>query len=109
MIGKEATEETRYYISSLRDVEKAAKAIRSHWGIENKLHWSLDVLTREDDWASKIDTIAMNLATIRKLSINFLRKADLGENTKLSGPMLMFRCSLDLPTLEKVLFGSTLE
>lgn len=109
VIGKEATEETRYYISSLTDVEKAAKAIRSHWGIENKLHWSLDVLTREDDWASKIDTIAMNLATIRKLSINFLRKADLGENTKLSGPMLMFRCSLDLPTLEKVLFGSTLE
>lgn len=109
VLGKEATEETRYYISSLTDVVKAARGIRSHWGIENKLHWSLDTLMGEDDWRNKIATIAANLATIRKLSLNFLRKADLQEEDKLSGPMLMFRCSLDLPTLETVLFGRPLD
>lgn len=109
MIGKEATEETRYYISSLTEVDKAARAIRSHWGIENKLHWSLDTLMGEDDWRNKIATIAANLATIRKLSLNFLRKADLQEEQTLTGPMLMYRCSLDLPTLERVLFGRVLE
>lgn len=63
----------------------------------------------EDDWRNKIATIAANLATIRKLSLNFLRKADLQEEQTLTGPMLMYRCSLDLPTLERVLFGRVLE
>jgi predicted transposase YbfD/YdcC len=108
VLGKPPSEETRYYISSLKDVEKAACAVRSHWGIENKLHWSLDTLMREDDWRNKLDTVATNLATIRKLALHFLRKADLPEESKLSGPMLMFRCALDLPTLERVLFGKRL-
>ena len=109
VIGQEPSQETRYYISSLTDVEKAAKAIRSHWGIENKLHWSLDVLMNEDDWMTKIATIAANLATIRKLALNFLRKAKQEEGETLSGPMLMFRCSLHLPSLEQVLFGQSLD
>ena len=109
VIGQEPSQETRYYISSLTDVEKAAKAIRSHWGIENKLHWSLDVLMNEDDWMTKIATIAANLATIRKLALNFLRKAKQEEGEELSGPMLMFRCSLHLPSLEQVLFGQSLD
>jgi hypothetical protein len=108
VLGKSPSEETRYYISSLKDVEKAAYAVRSHWGIENKLHWSLDTLMREDDWRNKLETVATNLATIRKLALHFLRKADLPEEPKLSGPMLMFRCALDLPTLERVLFGKRL-
>ena len=33
----------RYFITSLIDVKKAGKAVRAHWGIENKLHWTLDV------------------------------------------------------------------
>jgi predicted transposase YbfD/YdcC len=49
IIGQESSQETRCFLSSLTDVEKAARAIRSHWGIENKLHWPLDVLMNEDD------------------------------------------------------------
>jgi predicted transposase YbfD/YdcC len=109
VIGQEPSQETRYYISSLTDVEKAAKAIRSHWGIENKLHWTLDVLMSEDDWMTKIATIAANLATIRKLALNFLRKAKQDEGEELSGPMLMYRCGLHLPSLEQLLFGQSLD
>ena len=109
VLRQEPSQETRYYISSLTDVEKAARAIRSHWGIENKLHWSLDVLMNEDDWMTKIATIAANLATIRKLALNFLRKAKQEEGQKLSGPMLMYQCSMNLPSLERVLFGQPLD
>ena len=109
VIGQEPSYETRYYISSLTDVEKASKAIRSHWGIENRLHWTLDVLMSEDDWMTKIATIAANLATIRKLALNFLRKAKQEDGEKLSGPMLMYRCGLNLPSLEQVLFGQPLD
>ena len=109
VIGQEPSYETRYYISSLTDVEKASKAIRSHWGIENKLHWTLDVLMSEDDWMTKIATIAANLATIRKLALTFLRKAKQEDGEKLSGPMLMYRCGLNLPSLEQVLFGQPLD
>ena len=109
VIGQEPSYETRYYISSLTDVEKASKAIRSHWGIENRLHWTLDVLMSEDDWMTKIVTIAVNLATIRKLALIFLRKAKQEDGEKLSGPMLMYRCGLNLPSLEQVLFGQPLD
>lgn len=63
----------------------------------------------EDDWMTKVATIAANLATIRKLALNFLRKAKQEEGEKLSGPMLMYQCSLHLPPLERVLFGQSLD
>jgi predicted transposase YbfD/YdcC len=75
IIGQESSQETRCFLSSLTDVEKAARAIRSHWGIENKLHWTLDVLMNEDDWMTKIAAIAANIAAIRKLAPDFPRKA----------------------------------
>jgi len=59
----------------------------------------------EDDWMTKIAAIAPNLATIRKLALNFLRKTKQEEDRKLSGPMLMYQCSMNPPTLEQVLFG----
>ena len=47
---RKETIETRYYISSLPvGVQRFAHAVRSHWGIENSCHWSLDVTYREDD------------------------------------------------------------
>ena len=48
-MGGKTTVESRYYISSLpNDASKLLDAVRSHWGIENKLHWSLDVTFNED-------------------------------------------------------------
>jgi hypothetical protein len=49
-IGEESSRETRYYLSSLpSDAAIVGRAVRSHWGIENRLHWVLDIAFREDE------------------------------------------------------------
>jgi len=73
--GKTSTE-VRYFITSLTDVQSSAIAIRSHWGIENSLHWVLDVILREDYWLTQKHNTAANLAIIRKLALNLLRDFD---------------------------------
>ena len=68
------TRQTRYYISSLTgEAAVIAAAVRSHWGIENKVHWVLDVAFREDLNRSRIGHSAANLALVRKLALNLLR------------------------------------
>jgi predicted transposase YbfD/YdcC len=66
--------ETRYYISSMKN--NAAfflQAIRSHWGIENRLHWVLDVLFKEDHCRKRKENAAENFNLIRKMALNFIR------------------------------------
>jgi len=57
-------EEIRYFITSLIDVEEFARAVRAHWGIENSLHWCLDVVFREDSCRTRKDNSAENFAVI---------------------------------------------
>jgi predicted transposase YbfD/YdcC len=73
--GDQVTSETRYYISRLpADARGLLQAVRSHWGIENALHWVLDMAFRED--ASRIRTghAAHNLSILRRLALNLLRR-----------------------------------
>jgi predicted transposase YbfD/YdcC len=73
--GKTSTER-RYYLSSLElDAEKFARAVRSHWGVENQLHWVLDVVFGEDQSRARTGHAAENLATLRRGALNLL-KAD---------------------------------
>ena len=73
--GKTSTER-RYYLCSLAlDVEKFARAVRSHWGVENQLHWVLDVVFGEDQSRARTGHAAENLATLRRWALNLL-KAD---------------------------------
>jgi len=67
--------DTRYFISSLKDVQKAGKAMRAHWGIENKLHWSLDVTFDEDYSRIRKDHAAQNTAILRKITMNLIKLA----------------------------------
>ena len=72
--GGEASRHTRYYLSSLAgDARTLAHAVRSHWGIENRVHWVLDVAFREDASRARVGHSAANLALIRKLALNLLR------------------------------------
>jgi predicted transposase YbfD/YdcC len=67
--------ETRYFISSLpNNAEQIAHAIRTHWTIENQLHWVLDVVFHEDASRTRIDNTAQNLTVIRHITLNMLRQ-----------------------------------
>jgi predicted transposase YbfD/YdcC len=80
--GGQRTVERRYYLSSLPSgVETFARAVRGHWGVENKLHWVLDVCFREDQSRARTGYAAENLATLRRLALNLLRR----EKTKKRG------------------------
>ena len=67
--------EKRYYISSLpSDALRAANAIRGHWGIENQVHWVLDVAFREDEQNANAGNIAENMSMIRRIALNLLKQ-----------------------------------
>lgn len=66
--------ERRYYISSLAmTAEKAMNIIRSHWGIENNLHWTMDVTFREDDCTVSTGNAAENFALFRRMAQSVLQ------------------------------------
>lgn len=74
-LDDEVSIETSYYISSHENsAEKIAQAIRGHWGIENSLHWTLDVSFHEDQCRVRKDHAPENLAVIRHIALNLLKK-----------------------------------
>jgi len=74
--GEPPSLERRYYLlSSAGGVEQFAQAVRSHWGIENQVHWVLDLTFREDDCRIRKDHAPENLALIRHLALNCLYRA----------------------------------
>ncbi|MFA6857607.1 MAG: ISAs1 family transposase [Treponema sp.] len=69
------TVDVRYFITSLTHVETAAKSMRSHWGIENNLHWILDMMYNEDYTQSRKDHSPQNPAVLRKIALNLFKTA----------------------------------
>lgn len=68
------TVERRYYLSSLAlGAQTFAQAVRQHWGVENRLHWSLDVTFREDQSRARTRYAAQNLATLRRIALNLVK------------------------------------
>jgi len=76
------TLERRYYLCSLKlEVATFARAVRGHWGVENKVHWVMDVCFGEDQSRARQGYAAENLASLRRLALNLLRR----ESTKKRG------------------------
>jgi predicted transposase YbfD/YdcC len=81
-IGDETSTETRYYISSLSEPASVMNTIvRSHWGVENSLHWVLDIAFREDESRVRKGNAPEILAILRQMALNLLRQ----EKTTKSG------------------------
>lgn len=75
-VGGRTTQQTRYFISSLPiDANRFARAVRSHWGIENRLHWVLDMTFRDDDSRVRKDQAPKNFAVVKHMAMNLLNKA----------------------------------
>lgn len=94
------TSETRYFLSSLAtDAATFARYIRAHWGIENQLHWCLDVVFKEDASRIRKDDAPRNMSVLRRLALNLLRQ----ESSQGSLAMKRYRAGLDDQFMLKIL------
>jgi len=74
-VNGKTTRETRYYISSMpNDAKRLLHAARSHWGVENSLHWVLDVAMGEDDSRIRKENAPANMAALRRIALNLLKQ-----------------------------------
>ena len=73
-IGDKTTCERRLYISSLApDAQRISHAIRSHWAVENRLHWCMDVSFNDDQMRARTKAAAHNLAVLKHITLNLIR------------------------------------
>jgi predicted transposase YbfD/YdcC len=87
--------ESRYFLTSLPlDIQTFARGVRHHWSVENKLHWTMDMPFGEDQSRARTGYAAENLAALRRLALNILKK----ENSKkrsIRTKMLVASCNHD--------------
>jgi predicted transposase YbfD/YdcC len=74
IIGEEKSCEDRYHIASITGAKRILWAVRSHWGIENELHWTLDIAFDEDHCRVRKDHGAENFAILRHIALNLLKQ-----------------------------------
>ncbi|MBK5932223.1 ISAs1 family transposase, partial [Halochromatium salexigens] len=93
--------ETRYFIGSIgTSATRFAHAVRGHWGVENGLHWTLDIAFREDECRVRQPVARENLAVLRHLALSRLKNDD--TKVGLKNKCLKAACNEDY--LEKLLF-----
>ena len=97
----ECSTERRYYISSLPAKPKLLnQSVRAHWGIENSLHWVLDVAFDEDDCRIRIGEGAQNFAILRRIALNLLKQ---DKSAKVGVATRRLKAAWDTAYLEKLL------
>ncbi len=95
--------ETRYFISSLdSDAKELMRAVRKHWGVENSLHWVLDVAFREDHCQIRTDHGAENFVMLRHMALNLLKRE---KTSKVGVKIKRNKAGWDNQYLLKVLTG----
>ncbi len=101
--GKERKREDRYFIASLPGQAKPCLgAVRSHWSVENNLHWVLDIAFREDDSRVRKDNGPQNFTVLRHIALNLLQH-ERSSRRSIQGKRLQAAWNTDY--LEKVLAG----
>ncbi|NER40190.1 MAG: ISAs1 family transposase [Oscillatoria sp. SIO1A7] len=100
-LWNKTTTGVRYYLSSLEcNARLLAEVIRSHWGIENELHWTLDVTFKEDASRIRKDRATENFALLRRIALNLLNRED---SYKASKKMKRYRAAMDNDYLLSIL------
>lgn len=100
-IGDQTERQTSFFISSLEnDAEKILKARRCHWGIENSLHWVLDIAFNEDHSRVRKDNAPQNFSILRHLALNLLKQE---KSLKVGIKAKRLRCGWDTDYFLKVL------
>jgi predicted transposase YbfD/YdcC len=94
-------QETRYYISdeTVRNPSYYLSLARGHWGIENQLHWHLDVTFKEDACRAREGYAPVNLSTLRKFALQLLSN----QKDKLSLKKRQYKAALDIGYLKKII------
>lgn len=102
-IGETTTEQERHYISSMhtRKATELGRAVRAHWGIENGLHWCLDVCFGDDSSRVRVRNAAQNLTRLKRVSVNLLKLAPLTKSKSIKSKR--FVAGLDHQYLLKVI------
>jgi len=96
--------EYRYYISSIEnDAKKFGDGVRAHWGIENSLHWVLDIAFREDESRVRTGNAPENLATARHIALNLLKNE---KTAKIGVKNKRLKAGWDNSYLAKLLIGN---
>ncbi len=96
------TKETRYYLLSFSSVKTFAYAVRSHWGIENCIHWVLDLAFREDESRVRLGHASENLSVLRHISLNLLRQE---QSSRVGIQTKRLKAGWDSSYLQRVLAG----
>jgi predicted transposase YbfD/YdcC len=101
MIKEKETKEIRYYISDEQGLSATYfnALVRGHWGIENHLHWHLDVTFREDNCRARKGNAPENLSTLRKLALQIIHE----QNDRLSLKKRRLKAAYDVTYLKKML------
>ena len=100
-IGDKETVEMRYAITSLKDVGEFARALRTHWSIENGLHYCLDISFNEDHSRIRKDNAAENLAVVRHFALSALKQIQSPKRASIKRKRKI--CAYDLNLLASVL------
>ena len=99
---EKTTVETRYFLTSLENIDDFSRAVRAHWGIENHLHWHLDVSFGEDSSRVRNKNAAGVWNVMRKLALEYLKKQS-SKGTSLKS--LQKLAGWDSAFLERVIFA----